>query len=62
MEAVAQGRKMGEESRCLRMAAIEESGTMNMMVLNATAVDLWLGLVWGGVKWTCGDEIGRAGV
>lgn len=40
MEAAAQGRKMGEESRCLRMAAIEESGTMNMMVLNATAVDL----------------------
>lgn len=41
VEAAAQGRKMGEESRCLRMEAIEDSGTTNMMVLNATAVDLW---------------------
>jgi hypothetical protein len=50
VEAAAQGRKMEEESRCLRMVAMEERGTTNMMVLSATAVDLCCCGVWG-VVW-----------
>lgn len=46
MEAAAQGRKIWEESRRLRMDHMEESGTTNMVVFNVTAVDLPVVVGW----------------